>query len=338
MSQPHSPKQILIVAYDQCQALDVAGPAEVFAKANSCAGDAHYEISVAAARSGRISSNGALSIHADRDFFSYAESELAHLDTLIVVGGYDVNDAIRDATLLSFVRRAALHSRRVVSICTGAFVLAELGLLDGKRATTHWQSAEQLAEHYPRVSVEADAIYLHDDTVWTSAGITAGIDLALALVEEDSGRELALAVARELVVYMMRPGGQSQYSAQLRFQQPRDGRFAQVLEFVRDNPAVDHSVSSLAERSHMSDRNFARRFTREVGMTPARYVETVRLECARRALESTDSGCERIANECGLHSAEMMRRLFKRKLGISPLHYRQRFQTSLRNSVNEDIR
>ncbi|MEM7292285.1 MAG: GlxA family transcriptional regulator [Pseudomonadota bacterium] len=328
-------RQCIVVAYDTCQVLDVAGPAEALAKANEYAGGEAYDVHIAAARCGKISTNGAVTLHVERDFASFSSTELQTLDTLIVAGGYDINDVVRDATLLKFVGRAALHARRVVSICTGAFVLAELGLLKNCRATTHWESAAQLQGFYPSIAVEPDSIYVRDGRYWTSAGVTAGIDLTLALIEADLGPDVALQTARQLVVYMMRPGGQAQFSTQL--QHPRSGqsRLTKLSSWIVENPTADLSVASLASRCAMSERNFNRRFQRELGVTPARFVEQSRLEHARRLLEAPDGSIEKISYASGFGSVDVMRRLFYRRLQLSPSEYRQRFCTSLRPQKEE---
>src|SRR5207302_4585513 len=223
-------------------------------------------------------------------------------------------------------------ARRTAAVCTGAFLLARAGLLEGRRATTHWSAAAELARRYPEVRVDAEPIFLRDGDVWTSAGVTAGMDLALALVEEDLDRDAALTIARHLVLFLRRPGNQSQFSATLAAQQPVREPLREVQRQVVEHIAGEHSVETMARRAHMSPRHFARAFRAETGLTPARYVERVRLEAARRWLEDTSEPVASIATACGFGSAETMRRVFLRALGVAPAEYRRRFQApSLRS-------
>jgi transcriptional regulator GlxA family with amidase domain len=248
------------------------------------------------------------------------------MDTLMVAGGLGTREAVRDERLVDAIRRRASHARRVASVCTGAFLLAEAGLLDGRRAVTHWGQCEQLARVHPRVRVEADPIFVRDGHVWTSAGVTAGLDLALALVEDDHGRGVALSVARAMVFYLKRPGGQSQFSAQLDAQIATREPLRDAQSFVHEHPEADLSVPALARRCAMSPRHFARAFAREVGTTPARYVERARVEAARRRLEESTRGLDEVAAECGFGSGEIMRRAFLRVLKVGPADYRSRFK------------
>ena len=329
-------RNIIVVAFDQCQVLDVSGPVEAFEKANVALGAIHfskvpYSISLVSSQVGRLSTSGAVSLYVDRDYASIDDDELALLDTLIIAGGNDVKDAIKNKDLLSLVTRASKTARRIVSICSGAYVLAELGLLNNRQATTHWDCVDDFELRYPDVLLDIDSIYIRDGQFWTSAGITAGIDLTLALIEQDHGSRVALRVARQLVVYMMRAGGQAQFSAQLKMQRTQDTQLRSLMEWIDANPDSDLSVSKLAARCAMSERNFNRRFTEENTVTPARYVEQSRLDHARRRLEESELSLQKIADLCGFKSVEVMRRLFQRKLGVSPGLYRQRFRTSLRN-------
>ena len=220
--------------------------------------------------------------------------------------------------------------RRLASVCSGTFLLAEAGLLDGRRATTHWRVCDELAHRYPKITVERDPIFVGDRGVYTSAGVTAGMDLALALVEEDHGRELALRVARQLVMFLKRPGGQSQFSAQLAVQAADREPLRELQAWIADHLDADLSVAELASQVAMSERNFARVFTREVGLTAARFVERARVEGARRRLEESTDGVEMIAARCGFGSAEVMRRAFLRLLGVPPSAYRGRFRSAAR--------
>jgi len=321
-------RKIFFVVFPNYQVIDVTGPMEAFGKANDYAGD--YAITLLAKQAGPIQSSGPVTLVADKSYLAVTEPDLLNLDTLIVCGGEGANHALTDKQLIEFITRASQQARRVVSICTGAFILAEAGLLDKRRATTHWDGVDLLARLYPEIEVESDPIYVNDGRFWTSAGVTAGIDLSLALIEEDLGAQTALAIARRLVVYMIRPGGQSQFSAQLKFQRPKQNRLSSLIEWIELNPAENLGITALAARCAMSERHFARCFAEEVGITPARFVEHSRLEHARRRLEQTDETIDRIAHDCGFGSTEILRRAFQRLLHLAPSDYRQRFCSSLR--------
>jgi transcriptional regulator GlxA family with amidase domain len=247
------------------------------------------------------------------------------IDTLVVAGGAGVFAATEDRRLIAWLRRASLRARRTASVCTGALLLAEAGLLDGRRATTHWAYCDRLAERYPRVTVERDRIFVRDGDVATSAGVTAGMDLALALIEEDHGAATALATARSLVLYVRRPGGQSQFSTALAGQPARREPLRDLQAWVIEHLDADLSVPALAARVHMSERHFARAFRAETGRTPAAYVEAARIERARRELETSDLGVDAVAARCGFGTVETMRRAFNRRLGVNPAAYRARF-------------
>ena len=323
------PRRIAIVAHPDAQLLDVAGPLEVFAGASrflrergARSGDA-YAIELLAPRAGALVTSSGLTLVADRAFSTVRGG----VDTLLVAGG-DVRAAMRDAALLAWLRRMAARVRRLGSVCTGSFVLAAAGLLDGRRATTHWAYTELLARAYPRVAVDPDPIFVRDGHVYTSAGVTAGMDLALALVEEDLGREVALQVARRLVLFLRRPGGQSQFSAQLATQAADREPLRELQSWILDHLTDDLSVAALAHRVAMSPRNFARVFAAEVGVTPARFVERARVEAARRRLEESERGVEEVAAQCGFGSAESMRCAFVRTLRVPPSAYRNRFRSA----------
>jgi len=319
---------IAFVIFPDFQLLDLAGPLAVFDSAarflaqRGTHSDAAYPVLVLARSAGPVRSSAGLEVAATRDYLGCEEE----LDTLIVVGGQGSRRAAEDAELLLWLRTMAGRVRRLGSICTGAFVLAGAGLLDGRRATTHWASCRTLAGRYPSLSVDADAIYVRDGNVFTSAGVTAGMDLALALVEEDWGRELALTVARWLVMFVKRPGGQSQFSAQLAAQRAEAPAISTLQEWILSHLEEDLSVPALAVRAAMSERNFARVFLRETGLTPGAFVETARLEAARRQLEDSAHPIERVARDAGFGNAERLRRTFLRRLGVSPLDYRRRFR------------
>jgi transcriptional regulator GlxA family with amidase domain len=310
-------RRVVIVGFPGVHSLDLSGPYEVFAEAGA------YRIEVVAPRQGRFTAASGLGLWADG-----ALADLrGRVDTLIVAGGYGVFDIVDDAEFLGQLRRAAAKSRRVGSICTGAFALAAAGLLDGHRATTHWRFSDQLQSCYPTVVVDSDPIYLRSGNVYTSAGVTAGMDLALALVEEDCGHQVAMSIARELVLFMRRPGGQSQFSTALAAQTADREPLRELQAWIVENVKSDLSIEALAERAHMSPRNFARVFTREVGQTPARYVDNVRVEAAQRRLEESTDSLDEIATQCGFGSVNSMRRSFLRIRGIPPSEYRRRFST-----------
>lgn len=322
-----------MLAYEDAQILDITGPLEVFSVASRFArkGEPHrsapsaYEIELVAREAGPVRMSSGLELVAGRSIAASRKDKRA-IDTLMVPGGTGTEVAVRNREHIRWVKALAQRSRRVASVCTGTFLLAEAGLLEGRRVTTHWDSCELLQHHYPGLEVDPEPIFVKDGDVYTSAGITAGMDLALALVEEDHGRELALRVAQTLVMFLKRPGGQSQFSAQLSAQLAERDSLREVQSYIVDHPAADLCVESLAARSAMSPRNFARVFTAQVGSTPARFVETTRVEAARRRLEETRGGVEAIATECGFGSGETMRRAFLRHLRVGPAEYRSRFR------------
>ncbi len=248
------------------------------------------------------------------------------IDTLLVPGGLGTAQALGDTAYLAAVRALARRARRVASVCSGAYLLAEAGLLDGRRATTHWSECERFARRYPSVDVDADAIFVHDGNCWTSAGVTAGIDLALALVDDDLGRDVALTVARQLVVFMRRPGGQSQFSAQLASQAASRDWLRDLQAYIAEHTEADLSVAALAARCDMSERHLSRVFTRELGVTPAGYVERARVDIARGVLEQTALGLDAVAGASGFGSVETLRRAFQRSVGVAPSDYRARFR------------
>jgi transcriptional regulator GlxA family with amidase domain len=250
----------------------------------------------------------------------------APLDTLIVPGALDLTGAMQDPALIEWIARNAPRARRVCSVCTGTFVLAQAGLLDGKRVVTHWQATETLRKQYPNLHVQPDAMFVRDDPVWSSAGVSAGIDLSLALVQDDCGRDVAMSVARQLVVYMKRPGGQTQFSELLRAQAKAGEPFAELHDWLSTHLHDETlSVESLARRACMSARNFARVYKTKTGRTPAKAIELFRLETARRLLEDTDERIEAIARRTGFGDEDRMRNTFQRHLNVSPRDYRERF-------------
>jgi transcriptional regulator GlxA family with amidase domain len=314
---------IELLAYPRVQLLDVSGPLQVFVSANDLVvqggGTAPYLLRVVAKGGQGATTSAGLGI---------ATAPLprisAALDTLIVAGGPGVEAAMSDPALVDWVRRRAGRARRVASVCTGAFLLAASHVLDGRRAATHWSVCRDLARRFPAVRVEPDPIFVRDGTVWTSAGVTSGIDLALALVEEDLGRTVALAVARYLVVFLKRPGGQAQFSAALSLQSAED-QFGALHDWINTHLAGDMSLPALARQAGMSERSFSRHYLEATGLTPGHAVERLRVEQARRLLSETRQPVKRISQRCGFGSEETMRRSFLRVLAATPQDYRVRF-------------
>ncbi len=322
MTTPPKTRRVVLLAFDRFQALDLTGPAEVFSMASRLVADS-YSIEVVAPRKDEISSSSGLRLRPDASITACRGA----IDTLVVVGGEGVRAALLDDALVRWVAKAAPRCRRVASVCNGAFLLASAGLLDGRRATTHWAACESLQHRHPEIAVEPDAIFVKDGDIYTSAGVTAGMDLSLALVEEDLGRRAALEVARWLVLFLKRPGGQSQFSAQLSAQIAAREPLRELQGWIADNLDSDLSVPTLAERACMSPRNFARTFRKEVGVTPAAYVEAARVEAARVALDGSQEPIDSVARRCGFGTVETMRRAFHRRLGVGPSSYRERFLT-----------
>ena len=320
-SPPPATRTIEVLAYPQVQMLDVAGPLQVFATANDLAtGDTPpYALRVVSAGGGPVPASSGLALLSDP-----LPPDTPAPDTLILAGGRGVEAAAADPGLVAWARARALASRRHASVCTGAFLLAATGLLDGRRATTHWSHCAALARRFPAVRVEPDPIFVRDGPAWTSAGVTAGIDLALALVEQDLGRAAALAVARHLVVFLKRPGGQAQFSATLALQGEED-RFDPLHAWIATHLADDLSLPVLAAEAGMSERSFSRRYAEATGHTPARAVERLRVEAARHLLSDSRQPAKRIAHRCGFGSEETMRRSFLRLLAATPQDYRTRF-------------
>jgi transcriptional regulator GlxA family with amidase domain len=317
------PLRVAIVAVPPVRTLDIFGPAEVFADANHLhPGGSVYEVQIVSATEDRtVPSYLGVPLLADRTYREVRHS----VDTLLVAGGEGAQQMRYSPQFLDWLRRQSRKARRFGSVCTGALVLAEAGLLDGRRVTTHWNWCQELADKHPRVAVDPRPIYVRDRNLYTSAGVTAGIDLSLALVEDDLGGALALQVAQMMVVFLRRPGGQSQFSATLMAQSRGRGTLRDLLAWVADHLAADLSVSALARRAAMSPRNFARVFREEIGETPARSIETLRLEAARRQLETTSASLDEVAAGCGFRSAEILRRTFWRRLGTTPGKYRLSF-------------
>lgn len=311
-------RTILVVLFDGLQSLDVTGPVEVFAGAELLR-PGTYRIRTASLDGAPVRSTSGLTLVPDGSLAGATDP-----DVLLVPGG---KGSLRpDPRLVDWVREHGPRAARLVSVCTGAAVLAEAGLLDGRRITTHWAYCDRIARRHPSVEIDPDPVYVRDGNVATSAGVTAGIDLALALVEEDLGRQTALTVARHLVVFLRRPGNQAQFSAQLAAQTAHREPLREVQRYIAERPGADLSVESLAARARLSPRHFARAFRAETGTTPGRYVDRVRLEHARRLLEDTADGVEEISRSSGYGTPEAMRRAFLKALGTSPAEYRRRFR------------
>jgi transcriptional regulator GlxA family with amidase domain len=303
-------RAIGFLIFPDFQLLDAAGPLSAFEIAGRYMGDG-YGLKVIAAEPGLVRSSAGAAMHAE------PLSGAAGLDTLVVAGGDGTRRAANAPQVLAFIQEAARTARRVASVCSGAYILAAAGLLDGRRATTHWSRSADFARRYPKVRLEPDRIFVQDGPVWTSAGITAGIDLALALIAEDAGEAIARSTAQQLVVYRRRPGGQSQFSALLEMERP-NGRFSSLLGWARERLVEPLTVEQLARQAAMSPRNFARAFTAETGLTPARAVERLRVEAARERVEAGPEPIDDIARTAGFGDPERMRRAFVRAFGQPP--------------------
>lgn len=318
-----TPRRVAILCFPCVQMLDVTGPSEVLSIAERIKeGSYAVELVRPSSSSETIESSSGLRLISDRG----VDECTGNLDTLIVAGGDGVREALKDEPLIEWIRAVASRSRRVASVCTGAFLLAEAGLLDGRRATTHWSACEALASRYPQVRVELDPIFVRDGSVSTSAGVTAGIDLALSFVEEDLGSAVSLEVAKALVLFMRRPGGQAQFSNALLNERADETSLGDLRTWIADHLDGDLSVPALSQRVHMSPRHFARVFASETGLTPGRYVESLRLERAQMLLESSSRTIEEVAASCGFGTVETLRRAFARRLAVSPSDYRARFR------------
>jgi transcriptional regulator GlxA family with amidase domain len=317
------PRRTVFVIYDGFQALDLVGPHEVFAHAAQLTGG--YRREVVAPSAGPVVSSSGLPVHAAHGI---ADADPAEIDTLVVAGGRGVDQARTDEALVAWIAAAGHRARRVTSVCSGVFLLAAAGLIDGRRVTTHWGRAEQLTREHPEAMVDCDPIFIADGRVWTSAGVTAGMDLALALVEDDLGRDVAHAVAQELVMFLRRPGSQSQFSVPLWSAQPRTDPIHAVVTAIHNDPGAAHGIADLARHASLSPRHLQRRFTAEIGTSPSAYVERVRIEAAQRALADGDEPVDTIARRCGFGTAESLRRAFHRARRIAPSDYRSRFRST----------
>ncbi|MBS0417776.1 MAG: DJ-1/PfpI family protein [Proteobacteria bacterium] len=319
-------RSIEILAFPEAQLLDITGPLQVFASANEWAAAAGlatpYQVRVVA-RSQYITTSSGLTLVAVP-----LPRHTAPLDTLVIAGGGGIRKAVQDAVLMRWLSLRAARARRVVSICTGAFLAAAAGLLTGRSAVTHWRDCAELASRNPSTRVESDPIYVRDGQFWSSAGVTAGIDLSLALVEEDVGHDIAMAVARDLVVFLKRPGGQAQFSQVLALQ-ASDVRFGRLHAWMAEHLASDLSVPALAVRAGMSERTFVRHYRAATGHSPARAVERLRVEAAQRLLAGSRLSIKSITRRCGFGSKETMRQSFQRQLAVAPREFRARFAANL---------
>lgn len=320
-----SARRVVIVAFEGMQLLDVTGPSEVFSAADRLSGEpgSRYTVGVAAPTAGPVRASSGLCLIADQALADVA----GPIDTLVVAGGVGVFAAAQDPAIVTEVDRIAGGSRRVTSVCTGAFLLAATGRLAGRRATTHWSSTARLAADYPDIHVETDPIFVNDGAVWTSAGVTAGIDLALALIAGDHDRETAAEVARWLVMFLQRAGGQAQFSVPMTTGALATDTLGTLQAWMVEHPGADLSVGALAARCHQSSRTLQRLVRRETGMTPGAWVEQIRVEAARRALETSDTPVAVIAATCGFRTLSTLYRAFERRLGVTPASYRSHFRT-----------
>ena len=313
-------RNVVVLGFPGIQALDVVGPFEVFTGASLLLGGA-YDVAVVSVDGEKATTGTGLAFESKP-----LPSPREPIDTVVLPGGWGVDAARGNPAVVDWLKATAQTARRIVSVCTGAFLAAQAGLLDGRRATTHWAFADRLAREFPAVDVDPEPIFVRSaDNVWTAAGVTAGIDLALSLVEDDYGTDTAQTVARWLVMYLRRPGGQTQFAAPVWMPRARREPIRDVQEAIEAEPGGPHSITDLARRAAMSPRHFTRVFTDEVGEAPGQYVERVRTEAARRQLEETDDTVVAIAGRCGFGTAETMRRNFIRRIGVSPDHYRKIF-------------
>ena len=317
------PKPLLIAIpiYPHLQSLDAVGPGQVFGTANQMIGREAYRVRFLATRPGPVETTAGFALHAN----GVAELSAKSVDTLIVAGGDGpgIRAALADTTLMKWISDAAKNARRACSVCSGAYLLAATGVLKGKRVATHWSATANLQQTFPDIEVDGEAIYINEGKCWTSAGVTTGIDMALALVEEDLGRDVAMAVARQLVVYMRRPGHQTQFSTTLVAQSTKDNRLADLASWAERNIDKALDVETLAERANMSLRSFHRHCQAELGITPAKFVEGPRLDAARRLLETRSFDLAQVASRSGFSGADHLIRAFERRFGVTPGVYRE---------------
>lgn len=325
MGKP-TPRMIAILALPGVQLLDVAGPLDVFAEANVQAEHQAYRLRIIAESADPIVSSSGTRLMPDRII---ADPITDPIHTLLVAGCPHAPDTAPNTAVTNWLRQTAPRTRRYGSVCSGAFFLARAGLLDGKRVTTHWAVSDRLAEAFPEITVDADAIHVRDGKARTAAGVTAGLDLALALVEEDLGRDLAMRVAGQLVMFFKRPGGQMQFSRKGESQPAGRSILQEIQRFIAANPSSDHSIAALADRAGLSPRHFARLFRKEIGGTPAAWVEAARVSAARRLLEDGHGAPKQVASLCGFANADTLRRAFTRHVGVTPAAYRKQYAVTL---------
>ena len=325
-------RQIVVLAFEGAQLLDIAGPLQMFAGANDALGRPAYAARIAALTPGPIQTSSGVTLAADIGFEALDDAALAGVDTMVVVGGDPgLKPALRQGQITAIIEKASQTAPRIASVCTGAFFLAAAGLLDGRRAATHWDAARQLQRFRPAIDVDPDAIHVQDGKFWTSAGVTAGIDLTLAMIEADHGRAPALAVAQRHVIHRVRPGGQSQFSAALVADSAAggaDGRIGGLAARIIAAPSETWTVDSLAAEANVSPRTLARQFQKRLGAPPAAFVERARIDFARRALVETEAGIEAIAHDAGFGGLRRMDRAFARAIGVTPSDFRARFKSS----------
>ena len=311
--------KIAFILFDKFQILDVTGPAQVFSSANDLCKTPAYDISYLSIKGGACRATCGMSVETQKI------TDLSGFDSLVISGGQGSRQAAEDPKLLRLLQQQEPHAQRLVSICTGAFILSAAGLLEGKRVTTHWAYADRLSRKNPNLTVEPDALFIQQGHITTSAGVTAGMDLALHLVKNDLGKDIAKEISRHMVIFYRRPGGQSQFSAFQMSEDASETAFGQLCRDIIDQPNDDYRISRMAARVNMSERTFIRRFTHDMGLPPAKFVEKSRMDNARHALEQTTLNLDQIAHQSGFQSSEVLRRAFHRHMTISPKEYRQRF-------------
>lgn len=313
-----------MVLFPGFQLLDIAGPKDAFAQVKVLSqGECEYEmITIGTTRSPLPSSSG-LTVVPDRTIFD----PCPHFDTVILPGGLGIFDVYDDSTLCDWLKAQEKRCRRLAAICNGVFALGAAGLIDRKTVTTHWMDASHLSDMFPLASVDPDHIHVKSGSIYTTAGVTAGIDLSLLMIEEDFGKKMAIDVAKYLVVYLRRAGGQSQFSPLLEMQGGVDSHVLAIQEYLLENLHLNHSLASLAERVHMSPRNLSRLFAKDTGMPPMAFLADARIDAVRRYLENTEQSIKEIAHRCGFESTDSLRRVFVKRLSISPIEYRQRFRS-----------
>ena len=330
-----SPRNILLLGFPQAQLLDIAGPLQMFAGANDALGRRAYRLEIAAPELGAFATSSGVQLLADISFQHVTARKLDRTHTLLAVGGNEgVRVELERQIITGIIAKAVGRVPRIASVCGGAFFLAAAGVLDGRRATTHWNSAAALKRFRPAIDVDGDAIHIEDRGVWTSAGVTAGMDLALAMIEADHGRTMALAVARRHVLYRVRPGGQSQFSSELAAQSAEHPKVQRLAEKVAQSPAKTWSTGDLAGEVGVSERSLSRLFRGSLNVSPAHFVERVRLDLARRQLLESGDSIEGVARACGFGSLRRMDRAFQRAIGASPSEFRARFRSNGGNNVS----